>query len=339
MSNINIKDLARQLNLSISTVSRALRDSHEISASTKEKVFALAKALNYQPNPNASGLRGQKTKTIAVVIPEMVNDFFSLVIGGIEKVTHEKGYHLLMYFTHGDHELEVSFINTLSNGRVDGVLLSVSSENHDTSHLAELNNKGVPLVFFDRVCETLDNVKVTSDNYESSITATRHLIDAGCKKIAYLQLPKNISIGKKRMQGYLDTLNRYAPQQTPLVLECSSDYDEAYLAIKKMLQAHKPDGIFASVEKLAVICYRVCEKIRLKIPEAIKVISFSNLQTASLLNPSLTTITQPAFDIGETAAKELLKIIDGKNKNQHRENVILKSLLIKRKSTAAYNSR
>ncbi|WP_343704148.1 LacI family DNA-binding transcriptional regulator [Chitinophaga sp.] len=334
MSKINIKDLARQLNLSISTVSRALRDSYEISAETKEKVFALAKALNYQPNPNASGLRAQKTKTIAVVIPEMVNDFFSLVIGGIEKVTHQKGYHILMYFTHGDHELEVSFINMLSNGRVDGVLLSVSGENNQNSHIEELNRNGVPLVFFDRVCETADNVKVTSDNYESSITATRHLINAGCKKIAYLQLPKNISIGKKRMQGYLDALSRYAPQQTPLVVECASDYDDAFMTIKKMLTAHRPDGVFASVEKLAVICYRVCEKVQLTIPDQVKVISFSNLQTASLLNPSLTTITQPAFDIGETAARELFKQIDGKHKKERRENVILKSLLIERKSTA-----
>lgn len=337
MSKINIKHLARELNLSISTVSRALRDSYEISAETKEKVFALAKQLNYQPNPNASGLRAQKTNTIAVVIPEMVNDFFSLVIGGIEKVTQEKGYHILMYFTHGDHALEVSFINTLANGRVDGILLSVSSENNDTNHLQELNNKGIPLVFFDRVCETANNVKVTSDNYESSITATRHLIDAGCKKIAYLQVPKNISIGKTRMNGYLHALSTHSRQQVPLMLECTNDYDETFMAIKKLLLAEKPDGIFASVERLAVICYRVCEKIRLKIPEAIKIISFSNLQTASLLNPSLTTITQPAFDIGETAAKELFRIIHRKNNTEvQAENVILKSLLIKRRSTAAH---
>lgn len=334
MSKVNIKQLAKELNLSISTVSRALRDSYEISADTKKKVFALAKQLNYQPNPNASGLRGQKTKTIAVVIPEMVNDFFSLVIGGIEKVAQEQGYYLLFYFTHGDYELEVSFINTLANGRVDGVLLSMSRENHDNSHLLELNKNGIPLVLFDRVSDNLDNVKVTSDNYDSAFTATRHLIDAGCKKIAYLQVHKNISIGKIRMNGYLEAL-RNSTRQTPLIIECSNENDETFEAVEKMLVDEKPDGIFASVEKLAVICYRVCEKINLRIPRDIKIISFSNLQTASLLNPSLTTITQPAFDIGETAAKELLNIINKKSKaTSGDKHVILKSLFIKRKSTS-----
>lgn len=335
MSKVNIKQLAKELNLSISTVSRALRDSYEISADTKKKVFALAKQLNYQPNPNASGLRGQKTKTIAVVIPEMVNDFFSLVIGGIEKVAQEQGYHLLFYFTHGDYELEVSFINTLANGRVDGVLLSMSRENNDNTHLLELNKNGIPLVLFDRVSDNLDNVKVTSDNYESAITATRHLIDAGCKKIAYLQIHKNISIGKIRMNGYLEALQQHAPGQTPLIVECSNENEETFNAIRKMLAEEKPDGIFASVEKLAVICYRVCEKINLRIPRDIKIISFSNLQTASLLNPSLTTITQPAFDIGETAAKELLNIIHKKSKTASQDkSVVLKSLFIKRRSTS-----
>lgn len=335
MGKVNIKQLAKELNLSISTVSRALRDSYEISADTKKKVFALAKQLNYQPNPNASGLRGQKTKTIAVVIPEMVNDFFSLVIGGIEKVAQEQGYHLLFYFTHGDYELEVSFINTLANGRVDGVLLSMSRENNDNSHLLELNKNGIPLVLFDRVSDNLDNIKVTSDNYESAVIATRHLIDAGCKKIAYLQVHKNISIGKIRMNGYLDTLQQYARGQKPLIVECSNENEETFQVIRKVLAEEKPDGIFASVEKLAVICYRVCEKVNLRIPRDIKIISFSNLQTASLLNPSLTTITQPAFDMGETAAKELLNIINKKSKAASSDkNVVLKSLFIKRKSTS-----
>ncbi|WP_346317707.1 LacI family DNA-binding transcriptional regulator [Chitinophaga sp. YIM B06452] len=338
MNKINIKYLAKELNLAISTVSRALRDSHEISAATKAKVFALAKQLNYEPNPNASGLRGQKTKMIAVVIPDMVNDFFSLVISGIEKITQSKGYHILLYFTHGDHELEVSFIKTLANGRVDGVLLSMSSENNDHHHLGELEKKGIPLVMFDRVSDTLqDVVKVTSDNYESAIVATRHLIDAGCKKIAYLQVHKNIPVGKIRMKGYLDALQQHSSQAEPLVLESANDNEETFQSLKQMLLREKPDGIFASIEKLAVICYRVCEKIRLRIPEDIKVISFSNLQTASLLNPSLTTITQPAFDIGETAANELFKLINRKDKLVAAErDVVLKSRLIKGRSTARY---
>lgn len=332
MNKIDIKYLAKELNLAISTVSRALRDSHEISRETKEKVFAMAKRLNYQPNANASGLRGQKTKMIAVVIPDMVNDFFSLVISGIEKVTQAQDYHILLYFTHGDHALEVSFINTLANGRVDGVLLSITDENNDNGHLEQLNKNGIPLVLFDRVSEGMENVKVTSDNYESAIIATKHLIDTGCKKIAYLKAYRNIPVGTIRMDGYLEALKKYAKQHEPLVLECANDNDEAFSAILQMLLTEKPDGIFASVEKLAVVCYRVCEQIKLRIPEDIKIISFSNLQTAALLNPSLTTITQPAFEIGETAARELLRII--KKKGSTKDNVVLKSRLIERRSTA-----
>ncbi|WP_295120796.1 LacI family DNA-binding transcriptional regulator [uncultured Chitinophaga sp.] len=332
MNKINIKYLARELNLAISTVSRALRDSHEISPETKAKVFALAKRLNYQPNASASGLRAQQTKMIAVVIPDMVNDFFSLVISGIEKVTQEQDYHILLYFTHGDHALEVSFINTLVNGRVDGVLLSITDENANNEHLEQLNIKGIPLVLFDRVNERMDNVKVTSDNYESAATATKHLIDTGCEKIAYLKVDRNIPVGTIRMNGYLEALEKHSKQKSPLILECPNDNDEAFTVIHKMLQSEKPDGIFASVEKLAVICYRVCEQIQLRIPEDIKIISFSNLQTAALLNPSLTTITQPAFDIGETAAKELLRII--KKKGSAKGDVVLKSRLIERRSTS-----
>lgn len=329
---IDIRYLAKELNLAISTVSRALRDSHEISPKTKEKVFALAKRLNYQPNANASGLRSQQSKIIAVVIPDMVNDFFSLVISGIEKVTQAQGYHILLYFTHGDHALEVSFINTLANGRVDGVLLSITDEHKDNVHLEELNRKGIPLVLFDRVSERVENVKVTSDNFESAVLATRHLIDTGCKKIAYLKVHKSIPVGTLRKSGYLGALEKYGKQQPPLILECPNDNDEAFAAIRHMLLAERPDGIFASVEKLAVICYRVCEQIQLRIPDDIKIISFSNLQTAALLNPSLTTITQPAFEMGETAAKELLRII--RKKGGGKGNVVLKSRLIERKSTA-----
>jgi LacI family transcriptional regulator len=188
-------------------------------------------------------------------------------------------------------------------------------------------------VLFDRVSDNLDNVKVTSDNYESAFTATRHLIEAGCKKIAYLQVHKNISIGKVRMNGYLEALQ--GSGQTPLIVECSNENEETFEIIEKMMREEKPDGIFASVEKLAVICYRVCEKNNLRIPQDVKIISFSNLQTASLLNPSLTTITQPAFDIGETAAKELLQIINKKSRSASRDKlVILKSLLMKRNSTS-----
>ncbi|GAC1301657.1 MAG: LacI family DNA-binding transcriptional regulator [Mucilaginibacter sp.] len=334
MDNINIKYLARELNLSISTVSKALRDSYEISSGTKKKVFALAKKLNYQPNPNASGLREQKTKTIAVVIPEVSNNFFALAINGIEKAAQEKNYHVLIYLTHENHEREVSYFRTLSNGRVDGVLLSMSSEGVDHQHLVDFNKKEIPLVFFDRVCTSLKNIKVTTDDFDSSLLATRHLIDSGCKKIAYLMISKNISIGQIRMQGYIEALSSPTEvRQKPLIVECSNNYEENYKIIKDLILNEKPDGVFASVENLAIVFYNVCRELALTIPRDIKIISFSNLHTASLLNPSLTTITQPAFLIGETAANMLFKKICKKADDEVSETIILKSTMIKGDST------
>lgn len=338
MDHINIKYLAKELHLSISTVSRALRDSYEISAATKERVLALSKKLNYQPNPNASSLRKQKTKTIAVVIPEISNNFFALAIDGIEKVAQEHDYHLLIYLTHENHKREITYLHNLSHGRVDGVLLSMSSQSDDIQHLLDFSKRGIPLVFFDRVCSSMDNIKVTTDDYDSSIAATEHLIKSGCKKIAFLMVSKNISIGKIRMQGYIDALSQNKNiQLEPLILECTNDINENKRLIKELILSETPDGIFASVENLAILCYSICKEIKISIPEYIKIICFSNLQTAPLLDPSLTTITQPAFIMGETAANMLLKKIENKPRHETLNNIIiLRSKLIKGNSTG-YN--
>lgn len=334
MGAVNIKLLAKELGLSTSTVSRALKDSYQISAETKKRVIDLAKKLNYQPNASASSLREQKTKTIAVVIPEISNNFFSLAINGIEKVARENNYHLLIYLTHENQQREIAYFDCLSNGRVDGVLISMSIEGSDTGHLEAFNQKGIPLVFFDRVCSTMENTKVTTDDYDSSYLATKHLIDAGCKHIAFLMISKNISIGKIRVKGYLDAIAQHT-QQEPLIIECTNNRQENYQLIKDVLSNKKVDGLFASVEYLAIECYNVCKDLKINIPDDVKIISFSNLQTAHLLNPSLTTITQPAFDMGETAAKLLMNEINKKNAAKNIEPIILKSHLIIGKSTGS----
>ncbi|HOX83482.1 MAG TPA: LacI family DNA-binding transcriptional regulator, partial [Chryseolinea sp.] len=173
---MTLKELAKELNLSFSTVSKALRDSHEISSSTKNKVLAKAKELNYQVNPLASSFRKQKSKTIAVVIPEVVNDFFGPVISGIESIAQEKGYHVLIYLTHEDMQKEIAITKLLKNGRVDGIMMSLSEQTSDTNHLTELKDNEIPVVFFDRIVEDFDAPKVTTDNYNCGLKATEHLI-------------------------------------------------------------------------------------------------------------------------------------------------------------------
>src|SRR6476661_5782925 len=186
MSNVNIKRLAAELNLSISTVSRALQDSSEIGIKTKERVLALAKKLNYQPNHYAASLRRKQSNTIAVVVPEVADNFFSTVIDGIDQIAQQKGYHVLIFLTRDDYNKEVSFIKHIQSGRVDGVLISVSSETQDNTHLHQLNKRNIPVVFFDRVYEDIPTAKITTDDYNSAYKATKHLIEQGCKKIACL---------------------------------------------------------------------------------------------------------------------------------------------------------
>jgi LacI family transcriptional regulator len=334
MESVNIKKLAQLLNLSIATVSKALRDSYDISQETKNKVMALAKELNYQPNPHASFLRKQSSKTIAVIIPEIANNYFTLAINGIESAADEKGYHVIIYLSHEEYEREVSFTRHLQSGRADGVLISVSSTTTDYTHLHELQNKGLPIVFFDRVCEDFNTVKVTTDDYQSGYLATKHLIEQGCQRIAHLAISTSLSIGSSRAKGYLQALEDHGVMDgESFLIECINDTVLDTEQIKDLLVHIKPDGIFAAVERYAITCYELCEELGLDIPKDVKIISFSNLQTASLLNPSLSTITQPAFDIGREAAIMLLKKLEKKNFQLPDESIIIQSKLIPRKST------
>lgn len=334
MQNINIKQLAKALDLSTSTVSRAFRDNSDINKETKERILAKAKEFHYQPNHYASNLREQRSRTIAVIVPELANNFFSKAINGIERVAREKGYHILIYATEDDYEKEVSFIQHLHNGRADGIIMSVSGEANDHTYLNELAQKRLPLVFFDRVYEDIITPRVITNDYDSSFSATQHLIKQGCLRIAYLVINKNLSIGKTRMQGYIDALAKYdIPYDDRLIVDCSNSYKENNNILKKMLKGLKPDGVFTSVERLAFATYYACYDLGISIPKDLKVIGFSSLEIAPLLNPSLTTITQPATEIGVEAARLLFKMLESPESVNVNEKVVLDSKLIKRRST------
>lgn len=335
MDNVNIKKLAQALRLSTSTVSRAFRDNSDISAATKERILAMAKELNYQPNHYASNLREQKSKTIAVIVPELANNYFSLAIQGIERVASAKGYHILVYATNDQFEKEVSFIKHLHNGRADGIIMSVSGEANDHNYLNELSKKRLPLVFFDRVYEDIITPRVITNDYESSFSATKHLIQQGCKRIAYLAVNKTLSIGKTRMQGYIDALKKFkVPFREELIIDCTNNYKENIDLLKQAFTTLKPDGVFTSVERLAFATYYACYDINLSIPKELKVIGFSSLEIAPLLNPALSTVTQPASDLGKTAAELLFKMLENPADVNPASEVILNSKLIQRESTS-----
>lgn len=334
MSNTTIRVLAQKLGLSIGTVSKALRDSYEISSDTKEKVLTLARELNYVPNPYAGSLRKGKSKTIAVVLPEVADSFFSLAINGIEAVAQEKGYHVLIYLTHESFVKEINILKDFQSGRVDGILLSVSDETSNSDHVKKVIAAGIPVVFFDRICEDVDTARIITDDFESSYNATSHLLQKGCKRIAYLSISANLSISNNRMEGYKKALEDHGASHAPCIVQCSNDLESNKEIIRNMLKNKViPDGIIASVEKLTAAIYLVCKELGLSIPSAIKVISFTNLQSAAILNPALTTVTQPAFEMGKTAATVLFKALGKKSINLKRESVVIPSLLVQRDST------
>ncbi|MBN8854631.1 MAG: LacI family transcriptional regulator [Sphingobacteriales bacterium 50-39] len=335
MNKVNLKQLAKELNLSVSTVSRALRDSWEISTPTKQRVFDLAKKMNFQPNPYASSLRKHRSRTIAVVIPEVANNFFALAIKGIETIAREKGYHVLIYLTNEDGSEEMSVAANLQSGRVDGVILSMSGETGDVRHLMELQQRNIPLVFFDRVCDSIEAPKVVTNDYESGFVATEHLIKAGCQRIAHLTISMGLSISHKRMKGYTDALLRYdKPYEDTMIVHCEGSDEENFLKIRDLLASdQRPDGIFASVEMLAVQVYHACRELGLEIPRDVKVLGFSNLVTASLLSPALTTIAQPAYEMGKEAATILFRRLEKKYILTPDHRVILPARLEVRSST------
>ncbi len=334
MSVVNIKRLAKELNLSISTVSRALQNSSEIGEKTKLRVKALAKKLNYQPNHYAAGLRSRRSNTIAVVVPEVADNFFSLVIDGIDKVAQTKGYQVLIFLTRDDYNKEVDFIRNIQSGRVDGVLISVSSESRDNEHLHSLNTRSVPVVFFDRVIEDIPTAKITTDDYNASYKATKHLIESGCKKIACLAIPENLLISRKRVQGYSDALEDSGfTVDDQLIIHCDNDDESNYQLIYELIQKHKPDGVFSSVEKLALLTYQSCINLKINIPKELKIISFSSLKIAPLLQPALSTITQPAFEMGRRAAHILFKALEDSKTDLLDEHIEMESEIVLRDSS------
>lgn len=336
MSKVNLKRLAEVLGISISTVSKALRNSHEISNETKRKVMIKAGELGYRPNPYAGSLRHHKTNTIAIIVPQLNNYFFIQAISGAESVAHQKGYHTLIYNTNDDVIKEIDIMQELQSGRVDGIIMSLALTTATYQHLHSIIQSGIPIVFFDRVCHEIETAKVITDDYLSGFNATEHLINKGSRDIAFLSIGRSLSIDNKRMQGYFEALtkNNIKIDEINRVIECTGTRESKYKKIYELLiQIKRPTALFCCVEALALICYEVCRELKIKIPQDLKVISFCNLPSAHLLSPSLTSIRQPAHEMGTESAALLIKYLENKRLLITNENIVLASELVIRDST------
>lgn len=335
---VTIKDIAKALGLSTSTVSRALRDSYEISPETKKLVLEYAQKINYHPNPIALSLKERRSRSIGVIVCEIANSYFSQIINGVESIAYNRGYNVIIAQSRESAGREMMNLQYLTSRSIDGLIVSVSAETKDFSYFKELHQKGMPIVFFDRIVDEIDTHKVIVDNFKGAYDATTHLVRNGCRHIACVSNAAVLSIARDRLAGYKAALadngievkaqlTRYCNHGGMMLNEVETAIDEL-LSMKK-----RPDAIFASADKLTTGCLRILKSRGLKVPDDIALVGFSNTDLTELLDPPLTVIRQPAFEMGEIAMNLLLQLIESKRPVTDFETKILSTELLVRDST------
>lgn len=339
MKRLTIKDIAKEFDVSISTVSKALNDSYEISVSTKEKIQKYAKENNYKPNFNALSLKNRRTKTIGIIIPNMLNYFFAQVFNGVEKVANERGYKIISCISNESFDKEVETIEMLSNGSIDGFILSLAEESvlkNDFSHFEDVMDNGTPIVMFDRVAEAINCDKVITDDFKGASKTVKYLAKFGSKNIAFISTISNLIVGKKRHQGYLKGLEKAnLPVNNNLIINILDvDYKNYERILKPIFEANKIDAVIATDESSAIAAMKVAQKQGHKIPENFAVVSFSNGILARHSSPKLTTVSQHGEKMGATAANLLIDRLEEKeDEKSASKTVIIKTDLVERNST------
>lgn len=321
-----IKDIAKALNLSTSTVSRALRGGYEISDETKKIVLDYAEKINFTRNPIALSLKERRSYSIGIIVCEVANVFFSQAIDGIESIAYNRGYNVVISQSHDKYDREVANIQHLANRSVDGIIISLAAETKDYKHIESLHEQGLPIVFFDRILENMNTHKVTSNNFQGAFEATEFLIKRGCKRIAHLANAPQLSITEKRQVGYEDALKKHnIPFKKEYIRYCEhggSSQEEVDQAIKSLLDLpEKPDAIFVASDRLSIGCLSALKKYNSN--DDLLVAGFSNSDVVDLLKPSLSCIRQPAFEMGRIATEMLISIIESKYPIEEFETKIL----------------
>ena len=338
MKRLTIKDIAKEFNVSISTVSKALNDSYEISVSTKEKIKKYAKANNYKPNFNALSLKNRQTKTIGIIIPNMLNYFFAQVFNGIEKVANNRGYKIISCISNESLKKEVETIEMLSNGSIDGFILSLAEETvskNDFNHFKEVLDNGTPIVMFDRVAENLKCDKVVTDNFDSARSTVAYLVKSGHKNIAFISTINNLEIGRRRQLGYLKGLEDYnIKAEKNLIINIDDNYKNYEKILEPIFKNNNIDSVIATDESSAIAAMKVAIKKGHKIPENFSVISFSNGILARHSSPRMTSVSQHGKIMGEKAAEMLINRLEDKSEEKKKPNtIVVKTDLVERNST------
>lgn len=333
--DITIYDIAQKLELSSATVSRALQDHPAINKNTRKKIQEAAKELGYRHNTFASSLRKQKTNTIGLIVHELNSNFITSVLAGIEKVTTEAGYDLIIAHSSESFKKEAANADNFFHKRVDGLIASLAFDTSGLDHYKQFEEKGIPVIFFDRVEENAESTKVIIDNYKCGYQATQHLIQQGCKRIVLVTASLKRNVYSQRHKGYSDALyDAGIPYHKEYVLikdlseQCGV---EAALQILKMKP--RPDGAFITNDFSAAVCMQTLKEHGVRIPEDIAVVGFNNDAIGKIIEPQLTTIDYPGLDVGEIAARNLINHLKGLSNIKHTNTIVVRSNLIIRKSS------
>jgi LacI family transcriptional regulator len=335
-SKATLKQIAKELGVSVSTVSKALNDSPEISDPTKIRVQEYAKLKNYKPNIIGLNLKNRSTRTIGVIIPNILNPFFAKVFKGIEKVSEEKGYKVITCISNESLEKEISALEMLSNGTIDGFLLSISKEAQKAQkfeHFKSIINEGTPIVMFDRVADEINCDKVIVDDYESAINATNHLIDSGCKNIALFSTIKQLSVSSLRTKGFYKAFEQKGLKVNEDLIILTDNIEDFDDKIKHFFDTNLVDGVFALDEHTSSTAMKMGVKRGLKIPEEYSVIGFADGVWSRRLTPSLSTVSQHGPEIGAEAIKMLIEKLESKEENYTHRTIVIKTELRQREST------
>jgi len=331
-----IRDIAIKLNISISTVSRALRGVADVNPATKKAVEEMAKRLNYEPNRVAQSLRIKRTNTLGIIVPEIALHFFSSAISGIQEEASRHGYSIMICQSLESYETEKQNVHMLASNRVDGMLISMSSQTDDFSHIQQLVNKDIPVVLFDRVSESLPVSKVVVDDHDGAFKAVDHLVKTQCKRIAYIGGPTSFFISNQRKKGYLDALEQNGRDKNEeLIVHCRDLHEDPSVQICRLLGLpadRRPDAFFCFNDPIAVSTLQILKSRIVSIPDEISVIGFTNEPVSAFIEPSLTTVSQPSHAMGKKAIE---LFVEQRQDPEHFEPVtaVMKTDLIIRRST------
>ncbi|WP_209329274.1 LacI family DNA-binding transcriptional regulator [Lunatimonas salinarum] len=333
---ITIKDIAERLKVSVATVSRALRGSQEIKPETKEAVLKMAKDLDYHPNLLASSLSSKRSKIIGVVVPTINRFFWSNSIAGIENVAYTENYKVMIFQSSESYQKEIEIVETLANSRVDGIIIAFSKETENFDHIQRVIERDIPVILFERVTEEINTWKIQTDDFWGAKEITGHLIQQNRKKIAHIGGPLTLEVCRKRLEGYRSALLEHGIQPNPaweVVLDDFS-FEQAGEKMEQLWATpEKPDAIFCFADIIAIGAQHAALKMGISVPKQLAIAGFGNDITSRYLSPALTTMSQPSFEMGKTAATMLLDSIQQPEKKLDYKCISVKPTLVIREST------